>query len=132
MTEAYKNGMNSDTFFIHPKKKLDTEEQKDHYAGHYATYYKLHSKVLPNPEAVYLVARIFTHACRWYEHGWDFVMECYSPEEIWKYAKPAGPIDEVIKRFAEATYLEVLSDRRNDALAAGGLKTTDYKDGISS
>jgi len=112
---------------------IQTEEGVEWYAGWYIGYAERNGWKLAKMEDAqvkYLVARIYAHSMRHYEDGWDIVMECMEADEIAAHLTPEMTVTEAINAVAEGEYLEAHNDQRNDALAAGGLPTTNFKKGI--
>lgn len=54
-----------------------------------------------------------------YEAGWDVVVECYNDEQMAEAIGLARTVEGAIKKFAGT--VEVVEERRQDILAAGGL-----------
>jgi hypothetical protein len=68
-------------------------------------------------------------AVRHYENGWDVFVETIAWKEIVEWlALPTTPDDcnEIRAAAVDYWYLDAYVDRRNDALAAGGLETTKF------
>jgi hypothetical protein len=85
------------------------------------------SEVESHIDALQLVKR---HAYEHYEQGWDIVVECCDDAEIVEAIGNATTREGAIRNVAEALYLEAHTDQLNDALAAGGLPTHEYKLGL--
>jgi hypothetical protein len=65
-----------------------------------------------------LVAAVRAHANENYEQGgWDFLVECYSDEEIVELIGGARSVNGAIKRCADL--LGVLDARRQDVIKSG-------------
>ena len=77
-----------------------------------------------------LVKAVKAHANEHYERGWDVLIECRTDEEIAEHLTEGMTVRQAIIRVAEREYLQVYNDRRNDALAAGELETTEFDLGI--
>ena len=109
---------------------LDTEYGLDWYAGWYCCQYDLASRVGGDAERVYLTSRVFAHSCKFYEKGWDVIMETMEPHEVAAHVRTGQTVDEAIRSVAANEHLKAYVDRRNDALAAGGLETDEFELGV--
>lgn len=83
------------------------------------------------PDIPTLVDAVKRHATAHYENGWDVVIECMTDDDIAAHLEPGMTIEDAIKRVAEREYLRAYVDRRNDALAVGGLETTRFDMGLT-
>lgn len=119
---------------------LDTEEGLDWDAGFYVGYYaagegsKFFStgkKWAALDDAMkYVVGRVYAHARKHYNDGWDVLVETVELDELVEIIAADMTPTEAITKVAEALHLEAYNDRRNEALAAGGLETTTFKKGV--
>lgn len=73
-----------------------------------------------------LAQHVLAHAHMHYENGWDVVVECYELSEIAEQLTSDMTPADAVSAIAVAFALEAHNDRRNDALAAGGLKTSEF------
>ena len=126
-------GRTPDTSCRENPHPLETEGGQEWYAGWYLGYAERLGWSLTKIEderLQYLYLRSMAHAHRYYENGWDIVVEAMDTHEVLEHLKPEMTIVEAIKAVAEGEYLEAHADRANDALGAGGLKTIDYIEGV--
>ena len=108
---------------------LATEEGQEWYAGWYAGYDETgwgSIAKLESEKVRYLVCRIYAHAARFYENGWDVVQECLEARDIAAHLTADMTVTEAINAVARGEYLAAYNDRRNDVLAAGELPTTKF------
>jgi hypothetical protein len=113
-------------------RSLKTEDERDHHAGAESAgcYHKRFAAM--DDEARYTVARIYTHACEYYERGWDMLVECIDPTEILEFIGDERDVQKAIVLAARGAGLSIYNDVRNDALAAGDLETTEFEMGLSN
>tara|TARA_R100000963_G_scaffold11192_1_gene8167 strand:- start:7 stop:222 length:216 start_codon:yes stop_codon:yes gene_type:complete len=65
-----------------------------------------------------LVTAVRAHALENYEKGgWDFLVECYSDDEIVDLIGVARTVDGAIKKCAD--HLGILDERRQDVISSG-------------
>lgn len=119
---------------------LSTEEGLDWDAGFYVGYYAAGEGsryfstgkkwAALDDDLKYVVGRVYAHARKHYNDGWDVLVETVELAELVALVTGDMTPTEAVTKVAEALYLEAYNDRRNDALAAGGLETTTFKMGV--
>lgn len=127
-----------DNYFVNGN--LNTEYELDYWAGTDAggVYRKKYKQIEEEfgLQRVYIISRVYAHAAKYYEDGWDTLSECVDPVEVNEIiekdldTESDYTISDVIRCVANGLYLEAHLDQRNDALAAGGLEITNFKLGV--